>query len=140
MRHPEALWVPILMLVDYFLTLAGAVLREKKYSEHFKIQDYELNPIWKNAISGRKWFNPRHLVLTFGVSVFVIWVTNQPDAPEDAAAGLLGCFIGAGSLVVGRHISNLLTFHFAVRNPDAISGQVVMSHQLLLAISTFQTI
>ncbi len=36
MKQPEILLLPVLMLADYFLTLAGAALRERRYAEYFK--------------------------------------------------------------------------------------------------------
>ena len=45
MRHPEVLFVPVLMVLDYYLTLYGAHLAEQSYRRHFKTEHYELNPI-----------------------------------------------------------------------------------------------
>jgi hypothetical protein len=140
MNHPEALLVPVLMLLDYFLTVAGAIQREKGYSKHFQVQHYELNPLWQKTIAKKEWFNLRHLILTALFGGLVVWLTNSVDGPDDAIDGLLGCMIGVFALLVGRHISNLLTFGYLIRHPDAISGQVAMSHQLILALSTFQMI
>jgi hypothetical protein len=140
MKHPEALLIPVLMLLDYFLTLAGSIQQEKVYGKHFRVQHYEMNPLWQKTIAKKKWFNLRHLVLTAFVSAYVVWLTNGVNAEEEASVGLLGCLIGVFSLLVGRHISNLLIFGYLIQRPNAVVGHIEMSHQLVLAISTFQTI
>ncbi|MBK8921077.1 MAG: hypothetical protein IPM81_06140 [Saprospirales bacterium] len=58
MKHPELLLLPVFMLADYFLTLAGAIQAEKKYSHHFQTEQYELNPAWQPRLG------PRHLLIT----------------------------------------------------------------------------
>ena len=68
MKHPEVILVPAFMLADYFLTLAGAVLRDRKYSDHFKTEHYEMNPLWQKDVARKKWLNPRHIVLVVVVS------------------------------------------------------------------------
>ncbi len=76
MRHPEALLLPIMMLADYFLTVAGAILREKGYSLHFRDPHYELNPVWQKHIAEKKWLNPRHALLTIALSAMLILLTE----------------------------------------------------------------
>ena len=44
MRHSEVFLVPLLMLLDYFLTVGGSKLAARKYSQHFKFEHYEMNP------------------------------------------------------------------------------------------------
>ena len=63
MLHPEMILVPVLLLADYFLTIQGANAAAGKYSQHFRVRHYQLNPLWQQAIARRKWFNPRHLLL-----------------------------------------------------------------------------
>ena len=43
-------WPPF-MLADYFLTLAGAAQKERKYDDHFKTEHYELNPTWQKDVA-----------------------------------------------------------------------------------------
>lgn len=85
------------------------------------MEHYELNPIWQKSISQRKWFNLRHTLLVMAVTVV-----------------LVGVLVVSGMLL-GRHISNLLLFRYLARRPDQISGEVTISHQLVLAISMYQT-
>ena len=63
MNYPELLLLPLLMMTDYLLTLVAASIKEKKYADHFKVQHYELNPIWQKDVSHKKWVNPRHIFL-----------------------------------------------------------------------------
>jgi hypothetical protein len=62
MRHPEVFLVPVLLLLDYFLTVGGSKLAARKYSQHFKFEHYEMNPLWQKTISQGKWLNPKHLL------------------------------------------------------------------------------
>jgi hypothetical protein len=137
MKHPEAFLVPILMFLDYFLTVLGAVQKAKKHGEHFKTQHYELNPIWQKAIAQKKWFNPRHAFSTVFVSAYVIWLTNDIDTSDELSEGILGFLIVTFAVVVGRHASNLLIFRYSIQNPEGISGQVRMSHPTVLAMSSY---
>jgi hypothetical protein len=140
MKHPEALLMPVLMLLDHFLTVWGSIQREKKHAEHFKITHYELNPVWQKSIAQKKWFNLPHTLITIGVSMYIIWMANYIDVPDEIIEGMLGALIGCFGMIVGRHVSNLLIFRYYIQNPDGISGQVAMSHPLLLATSSYQYI
>ncbi|HCE45746.1 MAG TPA: hypothetical protein DET40_19560 [Lentisphaeria bacterium] len=55
MKHQEVLLLPMPMFSDYFLTLLGAVMKDKKYCEHLKTQHYELNPVWQVNIAQKKY-------------------------------------------------------------------------------------
>ena len=138
MKHPEIILLPVLMLADYFLTVLGAVRKERKYAAHFKTQHYELNPLWQKTIARKKWFNPRHLLLTLltsGVLAFLVESGNMPDA---FAEGMFGCLFVLFGMIIGRHLSNLLLFRYLDRHPQDIAGQITMAHALMLTISTYQ--
>jgi len=138
MHHPESLLIPVLMLCDYWLTVAGARAREGAYAEHFKTQHYELNPLWQKAIARKRWFNLRHIGLTlaFGALFFHLGETALANDPVfDFIIGALFVVLGA---VNGRHLSNLATFAWMRRHPDELSGSIAMSHGLTLWLSTFQ--
>src|SRR5207302_3204738 len=94
-KHPEVLLLPVLMFVDYFMTVLGAVQRDKKYSHHFKVRHYELNPIWQTAIAQRKWFNVRHAVMVLVVSAILIGGLELGDVPDGFARAALGALIVA---------------------------------------------
>lgn len=140
MKHPELFLVPALMLADYYLTLAGAALKDRKYGEHFKTRHYELNPVWQKQVAQLKWFNPRHLLVTALVAALLALVAESGTLPGWLVTGLLGCLLVLFGAVIGRHLSNILTFSYMIRKPDGISGQVTMSHGLLLALSLHQTL
>jgi hypothetical protein len=138
MRHPELLIIPLMMLSDYFLTVWGAVLSEKKYQHHFKIEHYELNPLWQKSISQKKWFNPKHLAIVAVICGFCFlwssaWVENNP-----LFEGYFGFLTILFASVIGTHVANILTFSYVIRHPESVSGEIKMSHPLLLCISQFR--
>jgi len=138
MHHPESLLIPVLMLCDYWLTVAGARAREGVYAEHFKTQHYELNPIWQAAIARKRWLNPRHLALTFAISAVFIGVGETLLANDPVFDFVIGALFAVFGAVNGRHLSNLATFAWMRRHPDELSGNIAMSHALTLWLSTFQ--
>jgi hypothetical protein len=102
------------------------------------MQHYELNPVWQKTIARKKWFNPRHLLLTLltsGVLAFLVESGNMSDA---FAEGLFGCLFVLFGMIIGRHLSNLLIFRYLDRYPQDIAGEITMAHALLLSISTYQ--
>ena len=140
MRYPEALLLPVLMLADYLLTILGAIRREGKYGEHFKAEHYELNPVFRNTVAQKKWFSPKHTVLTVLFSGGLVGLLEFGGLPEGFVEALLGCLFVVYGMILGRHVSNLLIFRYVANNPGEISGQVVLAHAMLLAISTCQYI
>jgi hypothetical protein len=140
MKYPEVLLLPFMMFTDYFLTVLGAIQRDKEYALHFKTQHYELNPIWQKQIAHKKWFNPRHIILTILLSGILICLVEFGDMPADFAKGLLGCILVLYGMILGRHFSNLLVFSHLIRKPGEISGEVSMSHQFVLSLSLYQTL
>ena len=140
MKHPEFLLVPVFMFADYFLTLAGAVLKDRKYGGHFKTEHYELNPVWQKAIAKRKWLNPKHIALVFvGTSVLILPM-EFVEMPEPFIQAVLGCLLAVLGMVIGRHLSNLMIFRYVIRKPEEISGQVTLTHSLLLSWSLYQNL
>jgi hypothetical protein len=138
MKHPEVLSFPFLMLADYYLTLIGAVQQEKKYSEHFKSEQYELNPVWQTAVARRQWFNPKHLVLTVCISSAIIFLVEFGKLPDRIADGAIGCALVLFTMLLARHVNNLVIFRYMIRHPDHITGQVTMRYVMTLWLSLFQ--
>ncbi len=139
----EILAIPCLMLLDYYLTLAGKVLRQRSsYDRYFQLGSYELNPVFQQDIDRLRWFSPRHLALVLIVTGVYAWIsilTGDPSA-ENTYQFAMGLGIIYFSLVASRHIKNLLTlWHFTRENPGA-SGRVTMSQPLLLQLSQFEWI
>jgi len=138
MKHPEFLLLPVAMIADYLLTIAGARLRDNGYAEHFKTAHYELNPVWQTTVAKKRWFNPRHLVLTLALSVILIaCVEGMPSFPQ-LVRFFAGVMIGVQGSVIGRHLSNLATFLYVRRHPDSLTGTVTLQHELALWLSIFQ--
>ena len=138
MKYPSLLLLPVFMFVDYFLTVAGAVLKERKYDEHFKTEHYELNPLWQKEIARKRWFNPRHILLTITISSLVILLMEFADLPVAYVQAFSGCLFTVFAAVIGRHLSNLLTFRAVMRKPNEVSGEVTVSHSMLLSIAMYQ--
>ena len=138
MKYPQLILLPLLMLADYFLTVWGAVLKDKGYGKHFKVEHYELNPVWQKSISEKRWVNPRHLLLTLFTSSLLAALLELGGLPDPAVEGMFGCLFVFFGIIVGRHLSNILTFRLFARRPGDISGQLTMAHSLALSTSTFQ--
>jgi len=126
------------MLSDYLLTVLGAVQKERGYSNHFKTQHYELNPVWQESVRRKKWLNPRHIGLTLLVSCVLAGILEVGNFPAPLADGLFGCLFVFFGMLIGRHLCNILIFRRFAQHPEEISGQVAMAHSLALATSTYQ--
>lgn len=138
MRHPEFLLLPVAMIADYLLTIAGARLRDGGYAEHFRTAHYELNPVWQQTVAKKRWFNLRHLVLTLALSAILIaCVEGMPSYPQ-LVRFFAGVLIGIQGSVIGRHLCNLATFLYVRRHAGAIAGTVTLQHALVLWLSIFQ--
>jgi len=120
------------------LTIAGARLRDGGYAEHFKSAHYELNPVWQETVAKKRWFNPRHLVLTVVLSAVMIACVEALPAEMPFVAFIAGAMIGVQGAIIGRHLCNLATFAYVRRHPDAIAGAVTLQHEFVLWLSMFQ--
>lgn len=138
MRHPGILLIPVLMLSDYLLTIAGARLRASAYASHFRTPHYELNPLWQDAIAKLRWINVRHLLITAVFTAFLIAVFETWQDVDEFAEIIEGLMIGAFGSVNGRHLGNLGIFWYIKRHPESVEGVVTMSHEVVLWISLFQ--
>lgn len=137
MKYPELLTVPALVLADYFLTLLSATEREKKYADHFAVEHFELNPVWQNQVARRKWFNPKHLLLTVTITLALVFLAEYAPVPEPFVRGTLGCLIVFFGMTIGRHLTNLMVFQHAINNPEDISGRLTMKHGMVLSVSLY---
>jgi len=140
MKHPEVFIIPIMMLSDYFLTVWGVILSEKKYQQHFKIEHYELNPIWQKNIANKQWFNPKHLIAVAVVAVFCLVWSNGWTDPDAISEGLFGFFTILYASIIGNHLSNVFTFSYVIRHPENVSGEVTTSYLLALKTSQFHAL
>jgi len=138
MRHPEILLLPILMIADYYLTILGAVLREKKYSEYFPIETYELNPDYRDEIDDKKLVSAKfigQLALNSGILFaasfflrneleFLYWI-------------VLGFYLTLFAYINGIHLSNIGNFLFIRNNPDEMKGEIEINHRYNLHSALF---
>lgn len=135
MRHPESLLMPVLFLTDYYLTVLGNVMKEGVYSRHYRIEHYEMNPIWQRDIARKRWFNPRHLLLVVVFSALIIGLCEAMSRPDFLAAAFLGALFAIWGALLGVHIANLLLFRYLNQHPDCVSGEIVLSHRFLLHVT-----
>jgi hypothetical protein len=139
MNYPALLLVPIFMLLDYFLTIAGRIQHKKEYAKRFKVESYELNPGWQSDIENTRWFNPRHMGWVLVITIVFVWFLEVEDVRRSFAEFALGVVLVLYGTVVGRHLANLALFTALVKNPRLASGQVAMSQKLVLLTSLWQT-
>ena len=138
MDYPAILLIPVLMLADYYLTLVGYVLYEKKYAEHFNIDHYELNPVWQNVITKKKWFSPRHLIGTILFTILLVYALEFDDKPEILVEFLLGFFLVGSGILIGNHFNNILMLWHVIRKPEVVSEQISLDHGYSLSRSMYK--
>jgi hypothetical protein len=86
----------------------------------------------------KKWFNPRHTLLTLLLTNLLILAAESGVLPDVLVRGTQGFIFVFFGIVIGRHLGNLLTFQHVIKKPDQISGQVTMTHSLSLSVSLYQ--
>ena len=138
MRHPEVLFVPVLMVLDYYLTLYGAHLAEQSYRRHFKTEHYELNPIWQSAVARRHWINLRHLALVVLMGGILVLLAEVLELESEFLNPLLGFVLTSYGVLLGRHLSNILTFAHLTRCPEEVVGEVRLSQSFVISLSIYQ--
>lgn len=138
MRNPESLLLPVMMFSDYFLTILSATWMERGYAKHFKLEHYELNPNLQQSVANKKWIHPKVFAAYILYSFVVIVGLELAELRDDFAHCILGMFIGLYAIIIGRHIGNLFTFDRVQRSPESLSGEVRMSHLLILRMSMHQ--
>ncbi len=138
MNHPEVLIIPVMMLADYLLTAWGAILSQKRYRQHFKVEHYELNPIWQKSIAQKKWFNPKHLVIVCIFTTFCCLWSNRWAGTDTGSEVLFGFLVTLNASVIGTHLTNILTFQYVNRHPDCMSGEITMNHPMMLNMTQFR--
>ncbi len=138
MKHPEIFLLPVFMLADYFLTIYSAVLLDRRYRDFFKINQYELNPLWQKAVASKAWFNPKHLGITALATAYFVLLFETGLLSASTIQGFIGCVFIIYAIVIQRHITNILLAQWIIQNPDDFSGSVTMSHRYSLYASLFQ--
>jgi len=138
MRHPEVLLVPVLMVLDYYLTLFGLRLGEQAYLRHFKIPHYELNPLWQAAIVRRQWFNRWHACAVVVVGGMLVLLTEVLSVESTLLNLMLGYLLASYGVLLSQHLANVLTFSHLIRRPDEVAGEVRFAQTYVLALSIYQ--
>jgi hypothetical protein len=138
MNHLKIFIIPVLMLADYFLTVVGARMSEKKYRQHFKISSYELNPIFQRQIAQKRWFSAKHSAGVLVVTAFCwLWANNWNELAENNEV-LFGFFAGLFTTIIGAHLANIFTFFYLIKNPTEVSGEIVLHHCYTLSTTSFR--
>ncbi|MGC8771715.1 MAG: hypothetical protein ACP5Q5_10750 [Brevinematia bacterium] len=132
-------FMPLLFLADYYLTIFGNILSQKKYKMHFIFENYELNPFWKKDVNKIKWFNIKHLLIVIIITFLVYLVYNLESKKTIFLFCCGAIYITYGS-IIGGHISNILIFKYLINNPDEIKGKIIFSYKFLYRLSQFQHI
>lgn len=129
--------IPVLAILDYQLTLSGAALVERRYRQHFRVPQYELNPVMQPVIRARKRVSGRHLALV-ALITGLVYVEGLLMGFESSLFTFLLAFVfGAYASVTGRHLANLLTFRFLEKHPDELSGTVEMSQAYITRLTQY---
>ena len=126
------------MLLDYYLTIWAAIKREQGLQKFISIENYELNPVWKDTIKSRKLFNPKHILGILVTTLFLYYLIELDDDDIASSMFFMGSFIGAYGMIIGRHISNLFIFYFVISNSNCISGNISLDNKYMLYTSLFQ--
>lgn len=138
MNTPIVLIIPVLMLIDYYLTILGAALYKRDYGNHVKLPQYELNPVWQKDINRRRLINLRFLGIVLGVTMISVYISQT--APPLLIGSLqfpFGMILAIYAIVIGRHLGNILTFRFTIMNPGSLEGQVRFSQEMSLRVSQY---
>ncbi len=132
--------IPLFMLADYYLTLLGET-QSKEYREHYVLKEYEVNPLWQEDVKKRKWFNPKQLALVV-VFTAIMYFFIQYLYYEDYMVMqlLMGMFTAPYTIILGRHLSNLLLFRYVRKNPAMMEGKVTIPYQYMLFTSRIMVV
>ena len=113
LNHPFiiGLITMVLMLSDYFLTLAQEKERKEHYSEHYEsypINTIEGSPTFQESVSKLQIINPKHIIATViisvGVPLFILFIS------EIYREMFLGYVWGLYLIVCTQHLSNLIGY------------------------------
>lgn len=143
MNYLAIIPIPCLMLADYFLTIAGLVSRDSSpYPEHVVTPTYELNPMLRKNIEERRYFSPRHLVFTIGITAYltlVCWISQDQKDLEWLFPAIIGALASMYLILIGRHLSNLAQFKFLRKHPESMQGRIEFSQLYSLSVSRDHT-
>lgn len=138
MSQPEFALIPTLMFCDYFLTVAGAVLKERGYDQVFEDGSYELNPLWQVDIDRKRWFNLRHSLLTLSITILLFVIVESGRLSPEFTEGFFGCLCILFGIIVGRHLANVIVLWRVADRVGRSAAAEMGDQELSLWTSTSQ--
>jgi hypothetical protein len=115
----------VLMTIDWVLTVLQARAATGAFRKHYgtyPVDTVEGNPVWRGDVARRSFLNPRHLVASILVAVFVgVVLSGMPE--RGPALLFLGAALGAFLVVIAIHLSNVIAYAGARRG---VHGRVVI--------------
>ena len=124
----------LLMLSDYFLSLAQEKERKEHYSKHYQsypINTIEGSPAFQEAVSKLQIINPRHLIATviisIGIPFFLFFI---PDIYREI---FLGYVWGLFLIVITQHLNNLIGYRVSQKG---VHGKLLLHQRTGLLIQS----
>src|SRR5262245_6019847 len=68
----------------------------------------------------------------------LVFLAEVPAPENELLSPLLGLVLTFNGLVLGRHLSNILTFRHLARRPDEVVGEVRLSHSCVISLSIYR--
>ena len=137
MKYPEVCLIPVLMLADYYLTILGAVLMAKQFSNYVVFEQYELNPRFQKAINNKKLINGKLFLCILMVTACAVYIAEISPFPAELVILMLGYVLTIYSVIVGRHIANIFIYLYFLKRPDNIKGKIEYTHEASLFMSIY---
>jgi hypothetical protein len=124
----------LLMLSDYFLTLAQEKERKEHYAKHYKsypVNTIEGNPAFQEAVAKLQIINPKHLIATIILSFAIPYALLLiPDILREI---FLGYVWGLFLIVIMQHLSNLTGYRISRKG---VHGKLWMHQRTGLMIQS----
>jgi len=130
MNYPIVLLLPVLQLLDAWLTFRTFAVAERVLGRPIRAADYELNPLWRQSIADGKTFTPRYLAAVAATTVLAVAVATWFS--DEKVELFLGLSFATAGITVGRHLSNLLVLRDLAAHPEEISGRATFSPEFFL--------
>lgn len=140
MDHYEIFLLPLLMMADYYLTLAGATLYKQAYGNYFVLDSYELNPVWQESVNKPKKFDFGHAFMSIVFTVVFISIDYYHIINEKMLQGVLGYYIVLYSLINAKHLENISIFKFTNKHSGLLKGKVLINYEMSVKMSQYRMI
>jgi len=130
MNYPIVLLLPVLQLLDAWMTFRTFTVAERVLGHPIQAADYELNPLWRQSIADGKTFTPRYLAGVAATTVLAVAVATWFS--DEKVEVFLGMSFASAGIVLGRHLSNLLLLRDLAAHPEEIPGRATISPEFFL--------